>query len=249
MQEEQRDGDDGDGSRMPFPEKAIGFGPIPARIRGKTYVIFYCCPEARIECPGQTPDHSRGPNPAPRAQGMGLVLPDLMDSMLLNCASGQEIGLPGRISAGFLSGKLRPAEGQPESLYCGFPVQSPTEVRPGRPISGPEALVRNVGHIVTGPLRISSHPLEFMMAEFTGYARVHHYRCLRHERPSKPHEFIGFGVMDATKPKTNMGFGDIHGPKRYECMGLRWEFISQTPVVHNLKQLSNYGRALLSLPA
>ncbi len=48
----------------------------------------------------------------------------LLYCMLRNRASGPAIGLPGRIWAGLLSGKHRN--------------------RPGRPISGPEALLRNI---------------------------------------------------------------------------------------------------------
>ncbi len=36
--------------------------------------------------------------------------------------------------------------------------------------------------------------------------------------------------MDVTKPYEFIWFGDVHGPKPYEFIGLRWAFISQTPV-------------------
>jgi hypothetical protein len=36
--------------------------------------------------------------------------------------------------------------------------------------------------------------------------------------------------MDVTKPYKFRWFGDIHGPKRYQFIGSRWAFISQTPV-------------------
>jgi hypothetical protein len=36
--------------------------------------------------------------------------------------------------------------------------------------------------------------------------------------------------MDVTKPYKNIWFGDIHGPKPYKFIGLRWAFISQRPV-------------------
>ena len=39
------------------------------------------------------------------------------------------------------------------------------------------------------------------------------YRCLRNKRPSKLHEFNGFGAIDVTKPYSLMWFGDMHGPK------------------------------------
>ncbi len=49
----------------------------------------------------------------------------------------------------FLTGKapksaLRPAEGRPESRFRFFPGSSLAKTRPGRPISGPEALLRNI---------------------------------------------------------------------------------------------------------
>ncbi len=37
--------------------------------------------------------------------------------------------------------------------------------------------------------------------------------------------------MDVTKPYQLLGIRDIHGPKLYELIGLRWAFISQPPVV------------------
>ncbi len=70
-------------------------------------------------------------------------------SMLRNSASGPEIGLPGWILAGLLPGKPRngpsgPAEGRPESRFRCFPGSSPAKLRPARPISGLEALLRNI---------------------------------------------------------------------------------------------------------
>ncbi len=41
------------------------------------------------------------------------------------------------------------------------------------------------------------------------------YRC----RPSKPHEFIGFGALDVAKPYKFIWFGDIGGPKPYDFIG------------------------------
>ncbi len=40
---------------------------------------------------------------------------------------------------------LRPAEGRPEGRFRGCPDQNPVEIRHGSPISGPEALLRNIG--------------------------------------------------------------------------------------------------------
>ncbi len=41
---------------------------------------------------------------------------------------------------------LRPAFGRPEGRFRCFPESSPAEIRPGRPIYGPEALLRNIGY-------------------------------------------------------------------------------------------------------
>ncbi len=70
--------------------------------------------------------------------------------MLRNSAPGPEIGLPVWISAGLKSGKpqiqaLRPAFGRPEGQFFCFPNQNAAEIRPGSPICGPEALLRNIG--------------------------------------------------------------------------------------------------------
>jgi hypothetical protein len=55
--------------------------------------------------------------------------------MLRKSASGPEVELPGRIWAGFQSGKLQnQPSGRPRA-----------EIQPGRQISGPEALLRNIG--------------------------------------------------------------------------------------------------------
>ncbi len=62
--------------------------------------------------------------------------------------------LPGRTGPDFgwtatgktLESALRPAEGRPEDRFRCFPGRSPAKIRPGRPISGPEALLRNVEH-------------------------------------------------------------------------------------------------------
>ena len=59
--------------------------------------------------------------------------------------------LPGRKSAfraGFWSDCYRentgPAFGRPEGRFRCFPGSSPTKIRPGRPIYGPEALLHNI---------------------------------------------------------------------------------------------------------
>ncbi len=65
--------------------------------------------------------------------------------MLSNSASGQEIGFPGRmIPCGKASTlAFRPAEGRPERRFSCFPDYTPAEIRPGLPISGPDALLLN----------------------------------------------------------------------------------------------------------
>ena len=78
--------------------------------------------------------------------------------MLRNNASGPEIGLPGRIWAGLLPGKHRPAFGRPEDRFRCFPGSSPAEIRPGRPISGPEALLRNVEYLILKLAFCFGHP-------------------------------------------------------------------------------------------
>ncbi len=61
-------------------------------------------------------------------------------SILPNSASGPEIGLPCRILA---ESALRSAFGRPEGRFRCFPGSSPA-ILPGRPIYGPEALLRNI---------------------------------------------------------------------------------------------------------
>ncbi len=41
---------------------------------------------------------------------------------------------------------LRPAEGRPEGRFRGYPDWDPPEIRPGCPISGPDARLRNIGY-------------------------------------------------------------------------------------------------------
>ncbi len=64
-------------------------------------------------------------------------------SMLRNNASGPGFGriLIGRAS----QSALRPAECRPEGRFCCNPDLNPAEILPGRQISGPEALLRNIG--------------------------------------------------------------------------------------------------------
>ena len=67
-------------------------------------------------------------------------------SMLHNSVSGPVIGLDfGRTATGKApKSALRPAFGRPECRFRCFPGSSPAKILPGRPISGPEALLRNI---------------------------------------------------------------------------------------------------------
>ncbi len=69
--------------------------------------------------------------------------------MLGNSASGPEIGLPGRISPVFLLGAPhnRPSGRPTAGLFCSFPDDNPTEIRPGSPIAGPETPLPNIGQV------------------------------------------------------------------------------------------------------
>ena len=60
-----------------------------------------------------------------------------------NRASGQDFGriLIGRAS----KSALRQAFSRPEGRFLCFPDRNPAEIRPGSPISDPEALLRNIG--------------------------------------------------------------------------------------------------------
>ncbi len=62
--------------------------------------------------------------------------------MLRTSASGPEVGLPGRTEIGPPVGR-RPAGGPREDRFRCLPGGSPAQIRPGRPIFGPEALMRN----------------------------------------------------------------------------------------------------------
>ncbi len=89
----------------------------------------------------------------PRFRPGALVVTLHKYPMLHNSASGLEIWLPGWISAGFLSGKPRnrpsgrPKGGRRADLRLSRleSDSNPIEIRPGRQISGPEALLRNIG--------------------------------------------------------------------------------------------------------
>ncbi len=91
-------------------------------------------PTARADTLGAVPPHGLIANPVRRY------------SMLHNSASGPEIGLLGWILAGLLPGKHRnrPSEGRPEGRFRCFPGKNPATIRPGRPIYGPEALLRTI---------------------------------------------------------------------------------------------------------
>jgi hypothetical protein len=63
---------------------------------------------------------------------------------LYNSASGPEIGIPGRMSAG--SGKPQNRQKAVRSAdFEAFPIDISAEILPGRPISSSEALLRMIG--------------------------------------------------------------------------------------------------------
>ena len=75
--------------------------------------------------------------------------PDMIPKLIHCGASGPEIRLPCRISAGFCFGK---PQNRPSGAKAGrradldiFAMKNLAELRPGRPISGPEALLRTRG--------------------------------------------------------------------------------------------------------
>ena len=91
------------------------------------------------------------------------------------------------------------------------------------PISGPEALLRNI-----------DNPKPY---KFIGFGDIH---------GPKPYKFIGFGDIHGPKPNKFIGFGDIHGPKPYGqttgSHGRRPEVVnSVAPVI--LKFPATRGRA------
>ncbi len=106
------------------PDRPNGNRRVSNAVRRRGYTNVAVVPGTRVPPrPGYT-----------RAPGM-ITCP-----VLRNSASGPEIKLSGRISAGFV-GKtsklaLRPAYGRSGGRFRCFPA----ELRPGSPISGPQAL-------------------------------------------------------------------------------------------------------------
>jgi hypothetical protein len=75
--------------------------------------------------------------------------------VLCNIASGPTIGLPGLILDGLLPGKNRnrpSGRPWPEGRFWCFPGSNPSKMRPGRPISGPEPLLRNIEYILVASM-------------------------------------------------------------------------------------------------
>ncbi len=70
--------------------------------------------------------------------------------MLHNYASGPAIGLPGRILLPGENTEIGPLAGPAgrRGRFGCFPGRSPAKIRPGRPISGPVALWRNIEYYV-----------------------------------------------------------------------------------------------------
>jgi hypothetical protein len=71
---------------------------------------------------------------------------------LRTSASGPDIGLQGPDCGWTATGKapklsLRPADGRPKGRFLCFPGSSPATIRPGRPISVPEAILRNIEYV------------------------------------------------------------------------------------------------------
>ncbi len=122
-------------------------------------------------------------------------------SMLRNSASGPELRRPGKISAGFQSGRHQ---------------------------IGPLAGLRPAGGPIFKFSRLESGRNPARKPDFWPGRR------LRNKRPSKPYQFIGSRGMDVTKPYKFIRHGDIHGPKPYKCIGFRWVFMSQTPLLPNI---------------
>ncbi len=109
----------------PKPYKFIGFGdscgPKPYKFRGLVIAM--------------------APNPINMRPGRPLCYARVLP--------GQKSGLPGRIVAGLLPGTHRnrppgrPSAGR-GAHFVVFPGNSPATIRPGRPLSGPEALLRDL---------------------------------------------------------------------------------------------------------
>ncbi len=163
-------------------------------------------------------------------------------SMLCNDASGAESGLPGRILAGLLPGKHpnRPS-GQPEGRFRYFPGSSPPKIQPGRPISGPEAVLCNIEYIHntrtasaeapppgcgppkagrradSGALQVAVRPTCGPEGRFPARIGVAIFNFDFDFGP--PYKFIGCGDIHGPKPYKFIRFGDIHGPKPYNFIG------------------------------
>ncbi len=77
------------------------------------------------------PDPLDSPTPACPQHSIAQSIPFGSYTMLRNSASGPEIGLQGRMSAGFESGKHqnRPS-GRPEGRFRGFPIRIRPKSRP-----------------------------------------------------------------------------------------------------------------------
>ena len=125
--------------------------------------------------------------------------------MLCNSGSGPEIGLPGQILAGLLPGKRRNRpSGRPEGRFRCLPGSSPAKIRPGSPIYGPEALLRNRkrGAMLAHRTRKHGHRIAarlFIGSGFCPGCRFDHHsrvRCLRHvQRSPACRDFLEIGSV------------------------------------------------------
>ncbi len=94
----------------------------PSRLRGRPqlHTLFLVAPQKDIELLYVTQECFRA----------------------VNLPSGPDFGRTATGKAPELA--LRPAFGRPEGRFRRFPGSSPAEIRPGRPIYGPEARLRNI---------------------------------------------------------------------------------------------------------
>ena len=118
-----------------------GFRPVPARIRGVIYFKIWIWPSSAAK-------------------------PGLLLHVTQYCfrAGNRSSGPDFRETAIGKTPKsvLRPAEGRAESRFRFFPGSSPAKIRPGSPIYGPEALLRNIEYPVGKITAVRVQPSDLM---------------------------------------------------------------------------------------